>query len=91
MLRAGNVLGAFSPTWLPLMLCMLCPCRPPAQERRKERERKRREREAAARRPKGRVVVVGAGPAGLTAALHLKVGGPLCPFSSFPPFFHASV
>lgn len=42
--------------------------------RRAERERKRREREERERKARGgKVVVVGAGPAGLTAALHLKV------------------
>lgn len=41
---------------------------------RAERERKRREREERERKARGgKVVVVGAGPAGLTAALHLKV------------------
>lgn len=45
--------------------------------RRAERERRKREREERERRAVyagRRVVVVGAGPSGLTAALHLKVG-----------------
>lgn len=46
---------------------------PPAWYKAKQRERAQRERQEARRRRR-RVVVVGAGPAGLTAALHLKVG-----------------
>jgi hypothetical protein len=45
---------------------------PPWYKARKKEERRRQRAEA--RRRRWRVVVVGAGPAGLTAALHLKVG-----------------
>lgn len=45
---------------------------PPAWYRQKQKEARRRARDEARRR-RWRVVVVGAGPAGLTAALHLKV------------------
>jgi hypothetical protein len=46
---------------------------PPAWYKLKKKAAQRAAREEAARR-RWRVVVVGAGPAGLTAALHLKVG-----------------
>jgi hypothetical protein len=46
---------------------------PPAWYKLKKKAARRAAREEAARR-RWRVVVVGAGPAGLTAALHLKVG-----------------
>lgn len=45
----------------------------PAWFKQQQREAKRKAREESRRR-RQRVVVVGAGPAGLTAALHLKAG-----------------
>ena len=56
------------------------------RQKRQARARERRQQREAAKR-RGRVVVVGAGPSGLTAALHLKAGWGLLlgPLAVLPP------